>query len=143
MIRGETVEPFHYNYSATMFKNQTDFWTPENRDARYPRLAAIGTDSNTNNWRDGSSIYSLDAAYARLKYINIGYSLPADLTKRAGIENLRISLIGQNIFTLSKLNFLDPETSEFNNDVSLGAAANSGRLYPLPVFYGAGLDVTI
>jgi hypothetical protein len=142
MIRGETIEPFHYNYSATMFENQTDFWTPENRNAKYPRLAAIGTDANTNNWRDGSDIYLFNAAYARLKNINIGYTLPVNLTERAGIEKLRVSLIGQNLLTLSKLNFLDPETSEFNNDLGLGAASNSGRLYPLPIFYGAGLDVT-
>lgn len=142
MIRGESVEPFHYNYSATMFQNQTNFWTPTNRNAKYPRLATIGSDSNTNNWRDGSSLYALDAAYVRLKDINIGYTLPEKLTKRAGIESLRISVIGQNLFTLSKLYFMDPETSEFNNDLGLNTGSNSARLYPLPIFYGMGLNIT-
>ena len=142
MIRGETIEPFHYNYSATMFKNETDFWTPSNRNAKYPRLASIGTDSNTNNWRDGSNIYLFSAAYVRLKNVNVGYTIPNNLTKKIGISKFRVSLIGQNLLTLSKLNFLDPETSEFNNNLGLGVGSNSGRLYPLPITYSFGLDVT-
>jgi TonB-linked SusC/RagA family outer membrane protein len=142
LIRGEDVEPFHYNYGNTLFENQTDFWTPSNPGAKYPRLAAIGSDSNTNNWRDGSDIYSLNAAYARLKNVNIGYTFPADLTKKAGISALRISLIGQNLYTLTKLKFIDPETSTFDNSTGLQASSNSGRSYPLPIFYGLGLDVT-
>ncbi|WP_254070787.1 TonB-dependent receptor [Pedobacter sp. L105] len=141
-IRGEDMEPFHYNYGNTLFENQTDFWTPSNPGAKYPRLAAIGSDSNTNNWRDGSDIYSLNAAYARLKNVNIGYTFPKKMTRKAGIEKLRISAIGQNLYTLTKLKFIDPETSEFDSNTGLGAASNSGRAYPLPIFYGMGLDLT-
>lgn len=140
-IRGELVEPFHYNYGNTLFENQTNFWSPSNPGAKYPRLAVIGSDSNTNNWRDGSDIYKFDGAYARLKNVNIGYTLPADLTKRAGIQKLRISLSGQNLYTLTKMRFIDPENSEFNNNVGF-TNSNSGRSYPLPIFYGAGIDVT-
>ena len=142
MIRGEDVEPYQANYSATMFQNQTDFWTPENRNAKYPRLAESGTDANANDWGMGSSIYLFDAAYARLKNINIGYTIPERITKKLSIEKLRVSLVGQNLLTLSKLNFVDPETSEFNNDLNLNAGENSARNYPLPIFYGMGLNVT-
>jgi TonB-linked SusC/RagA family outer membrane protein len=141
-IRGEEVEPFHYNYGATMYEHQTDYWTPANRDARYPRLAAIGSASNTNNWRQGSDIYRFDAAYARLKNVQIGYTLPQPLTRKIGMERFRVSLIGQNLLTLTKLSFIDPETSEFNNNLNLGTGSNSARTYPLPVFYGMGLDIT-
>jgi len=141
-LRGETVEPFHYNYGATLYEHQTDFWTPSNTDAKYPRLAAIGSPSNTNNWRYGSDIYRYNAAYARLKNVNIGYTLPIKLTQQAGMQKVRFSLIGQNLLTLTRLKFIDPETSEFANNVPLNAASNSGRNYPMPVFYGAGLDIT-
>jgi hypothetical protein len=141
-LRGEEVEPFHYNYGNTMYENQTDFWTPTHPDAKYPRLAAIGSASNTNNWRMGSDIYRFDAAYARLKNVNIGYTLPGRLTRKAGIQKLRVSLVGQNLLTLSKLNFIDPETSEFNNNLSLNTGSNSARSYPMPVYYGFGLDIT-
>jgi TonB-linked SusC/RagA family outer membrane protein len=141
-IRGETVEPFHYNYGQTLFENQTNFWTPSNPGATYPRLAAIGSDSNTNNWRDGSDIYSFNAAYARLKNVNIGYTFPHDISKKIGMEKLRISLIGQNLYTLTKLKFIDPENTQFDNNTGMGIGANSGRSYPMPVFYGLGLNVT-
>lgn len=141
-LRGEEVEPFHYNYGATMYENQTDFWTPNNPDAKYPRLAAIGSPSNTNNWRFGSDIYKFNGAYARLKNVNIGYTLPSALTQKAGVRRARVSLIGQNLLTLTKLKFIDPETTEFGNNVALNSSSNSARNYPLPVFYGAGLDIT-
>jgi TonB-linked SusC/RagA family outer membrane protein len=141
-LRGELVEPFHYNYGQTLYDHMTDYWTPENTDARYPRLAAIGSASNTYNWRTGSDLYKYDAAYARLKNVNIGYTFPKSISKKAGMERLRISLIGQNLYTLTKLKFIDPETTEFGNNVSVGSSSNSARSYPLPVFYGAGIDIT-
>ena len=141
-LRGELVEPFHYNYGATVYQHQLDFWTPENPDARFPRLAIIGSPSNNNNWRTGSNLYDFNAAYARLKNVNIGYTLPQAMTSKIGISRLRVSLVGQNLFTLTKLKFIDPETSEFGNNVSPYSASNSARAYLLPVYYGMGLDVT-
>ncbi len=141
-LRGELVEPFHYNYGATLYDHQTDFWTPENPDARFPRLAAIGSASNTYNWRTGSNLYKFNAAYARLKNINIGYTFSRNVIKKAGIQKIRISLIGQNLITITKLKFIDPETTEFGNSLSLSSSSNSARSYPLPVFYGAGLNLT-
>jgi TonB-linked SusC/RagA family outer membrane protein len=141
-LRGELVEPFHYNYGATMYEHMTDYWTPSNPDARYPRLAANGSASNTYNWRTGSDLYKYDGAYVRLKNVNIGYTFPKSMTQKVGMERLRISLIGQNLLTLTKLKFIDPETSEFGNNLATNAGSNNARAYPLPVFYGAGLDIT-
>jgi hypothetical protein len=141
-LRGELVEPFHYNYGATLFEHMTNYWTPNNPDARYPRLASIGSPSNTNNWRNGSDLYRYNAAYARLKNVNIGYTLPAKLTQKAGMQRVRVSAIGQNLLTLTKLGFIDPETTEFGNNVSPNTGSNSARNYLLPVFYGLGLDIT-
>ncbi|MCQ6957794.1 SusC/RagA family TonB-linked outer membrane protein [Mucilaginibacter aquariorum] len=141
-LRGELVEPFHYGYGATVYEHQTDIWSPSNPDARYPILANIGSPSNTYNWRTGSDLYKYNAAYARLKNVNIGYTFPTRISKKIGMERLRLSLIGQNLLTLSKLSFIDPETSEFGNNLSPYSASNSARQYPLAVFYGAGIDIT-
>ncbi|RVU02390.1 SusC/RagA family TonB-linked outer membrane protein [Mucilaginibacter limnophilus] len=141
-LRGELVEPFHYNYGATLYEHQTDYWTPNNPDARYPKLAAIGSASNSYNWRNGSDLYKYDAAYIRLKNVNIGYSLPTSVANKMGMKTLRVSFIGQNLLTFTKLSFIDPETTEFGNNLGTNSASNSARTYPLPVFYGAGVDVT-
>lgn len=141
-LRGESVEPFHYNYGQTVFTNQLDFWTPSNTNARYPRLATIGSTSNTNNWRTGSNLYSFNAAYARLKNVNIGYTLSKAFTQKLGMQKLRVSLIGQNLLTITKLKFIDPETSEFGNNLNPSSASNSGRGYLMPIFYGVELNAT-
>jgi TonB-linked SusC/RagA family outer membrane protein len=141
-LRGELVEPFHYNYGQTLYDHMTNYWTPNNPDARYPRLASIGSPSNTNNWRNGSDVYRYNAAYARLKNVNIGYTLPSEFTRKAGMQRVRVSAIGQNLFTLSKLRFIDPETTEFGNSISPNTGSNSARNYLLPIFIGAGLDIT-
>lgn len=141
MIRGELVEPFHYNYGMTMYTHQLDYWTPQNTDARYPRLANNGTQSNTNNFRRGSDMYLYDGAYARLKNLQFGYTLPEGVTKSIGMSSFRLYVSGQNLLTLSKVKFVDPELSEFNN--SLGpSGGNSGRAYPTQVYYGLGLDIS-
>jgi hypothetical protein len=58
------------------------------------------------------------------------------------MSKLRVSLIGQNLYTLTKLKFIDPETSEFGNNLDPTSASNSARAYLLPVFYGVGLNAT-
>lgn len=141
MIRGELVEPFHYNYGMTMYTHQLDYWTPQNPDARYPRLANNGTQSNTNNFRNGSDMYLYDGAYARLKNVQLGYSLPDKVAKDLGLGSFHMYVSGQNLFTLSKVKFVDPELSEFNNSLNSNGSANSGRAYPTLVYYGLGIDI--
>lgn len=141
MIRGEQVEPFHFGYGGTMYTHQTDYWTPTNPGARWPKLAEAGSPSNANNYRIGSDLYLFDAAYVRLRNVQIGYSLPQSVVNRAKLQGVRFYLTGQNLLTLTKLEFLDPENTEFDNNTSLGGGANSGRAYPMPVFYGFGVDV--
>jgi hypothetical protein len=144
-LRGELIEPFHANYSFTMFDHQLDYWRQDNPNARYPRLAVNGSASNTNNFRKGSDLYVLNAAYARLKNVQIGYTLSPQLTQRLGIQKLRAYLTGQNLLTITKNRFIDPESSEFHNssnNLNATNGANSGRSYPTLIYYGFGLDVT-
>lgn len=141
MVRGELVEPFHFGYGGTMYTHQTDFWTPVNPNAKYPRLAEASSPSNTNNYRTGSDIYLFNAAYARLKNVQVGYTFQNKLIKNVGMQSARVYLTGQNLLTLTDLNFFDPELTEFDNATSFNTGANSGRAYPLPVFYGFGLSV--
>src|SRR5581483_4113521 len=103
MIRGEQVEPFHVGYSGTMFTHQTDYWTPSNPNAKYPRLAENGSASNANNYRVGSDLFLFNAAYARLKNLQIGYTLPSRITSKAHIQRARFYFTSQNLITLSKL----------------------------------------
>ncbi|MGM9790375.1 MAG: SusC/RagA family TonB-linked outer membrane protein [Candidatus Cryptobacteroides sp.] len=141
-LRGEQVEPFHADYGYTMYTHQLDFWTPVNTDARWPRLAKSGSVSRANNWAQGSDLYVLNAAYMRVKNIQVGYTIPAKFTRKFRCENLRIYFDTQNPLTISKYGFVDPETSEFGANMNNGNAANSVRNYPTLRYFGGGVNVT-
>ncbi|MDB5286793.1 MAG: TonB-dependent receptor [Mucilaginibacter sp.] len=141
-VRGEQVEPFHVNYSQVIYQHQLDYWTPQNPDARFPRLAASGSQSNENNFRRGSDMYLFDGSYLRVKNVQIGYTLPSGVAKTIGMRKVRAYFTGQNVLTFSGMKFLDPESTELGGNVTAGGA-NSGRSYPLPIYYGFGIDITL
>ena len=140
MLRGELIEPYHANYSYTIYKHQLDFWTPTNTEARWPRLAA--PDSNRNNYGNGngSDLFLLDGKYLRLKNLTIGYTLPKEWTKHLGMQKARLYINGQNLLTFSNNSFIDPESSEFDSKMST-SGANSGRSYPTLRYFGFGVDI--
>jgi hypothetical protein len=140
MVRGELVEPFHQNYSYVIYKHQLDFWTPTNTDAKWPRLSAPGSSSNANDYRNGSDLFIFDGKYLRIKNITLGYTFPKEWTGKLGMQKLRLYVNGQNLLTFSKNSFIDPESSEFSNQMTSGGA-NSGRNYPTLRYYGFGVDV--
>jgi TonB-linked SusC/RagA family outer membrane protein len=139
-LRGEMIEPFHGSYYYVMFEHQLDYWRPGNTDARYPRLVNSASPSYSNNYSHGSDRNLYNAAYARLKNLQIGYTLPRELTQKARINRLRVYASGQNLLTFTKNSFIDPESSEFGNSMNAGGA-NSGRNYPTLVYYGGGIEV--
>jgi hypothetical protein len=123
-----------------MFQNQLNFWTPTNTNATWPRLAAAGSTSDTNNYGYSSQVHMFNAAYVRLKNIAIGYTIPKSITNKIGIQKLHISMNAQNLLTLSPLTFVDPESTEFGNNMSSGGA-NSARSYPTLIYVGFGLNL--
>jgi TonB-linked SusC/RagA family outer membrane protein len=88
-------------------------WRPDNTDGTYPRLTI--NDPHNNNGL-ASTFWFRDAKYIRLKSAQIGYSLPASLTRKVGIARTRIFVQGSNLFTLSGLpEGIDPESPRVNN----------------------------
>ena len=75
-----------------------------------------------------------NAAYIRLKNLQIGYTLPTPLTLRWGIEKVRVYFSGENLWTgTSLVKQFDPET------ISGGYGGNA---YPLSTTLSCGLSVT-
>jgi hypothetical protein len=81
--------------------------------------------------RRASSYYLQDASYLRLKNLTLGYTLPLSLTRRVGVDSVRVYFSGDNLFTATKYRGLDPER------------AGSGNLvqYPQNKIYSFGLNV--
>lgn len=89
-----------------------DRYTPERYAAgetiKYPRLV------NTNdNWKYAGSFWIQDASYLRLKNLEVGYTFDSTkkIVKTLGINNFRIYANGMDLFTLSNIKNIDPETT--------------------------------
>ncbi len=140
-LRGEMVEPFHSGYSLTIYKHQLDFWTPTNTDARWPRLAAQGSNADKNNWGRPADYFLLDASYLRVKNVVLGYTLPKKWTSAIGLGKVRFYVNGQDLFTFTKNDFIDPESSDRNGNGDISGGSASGRQYQPTRYYGFGFDI--
>lgn len=100
-------------------------WSWENRDGEWPRLGGFSTNQTENDF------YLRDLTYFRMKNIMLGYTLPSQLTRRFYVENLRFYFSGENLFTITGYEGLDPEKSP-----------SSGDIYPTTRTYTIGVNVT-
>jgi hypothetical protein len=91
-------------------------WTGPGTSNFYPRLV-FGEDNH--NWR-ASDLYIKDGAYLRLKNIQLGYTLPAFITRKAGIQRLRFFIGADNLLTFTKYNGFDPEIGAGDPGVDKG-----------------------
>jgi TonB-linked SusC/RagA family outer membrane protein len=76
-------------------------WTPENTDAKYPRL-----DQNDNFSRALSSYYVEDGSYVRMRNLRIGYELPQSATSFLSRSSIYVQ--AENLFTITGYDGLDP-----------------------------------
>ena len=103
------TKPFAFDGNSPLYLVENS-WTPENTDAKYPRL---GIESRSNGGKM-SSWWIVNGAYLRLKSLQIGYSLPAKIINKVGIEKVRFYFAGGNLVTWSALPYLDPEMPDVN-----------------------------
>jgi len=80
-------------------------WTPENRETDFPRLSYVSDSWNTIP----STRFLYNATYARLKNIDLTYSLPKRLLRNASLSELRLRVTGENLLTFYRHKGLDPE----------------------------------
>ena len=119
-------------------ENVTGRWTPDNMDAKKPRAWNRSAQYwMTDGWPN-NTYWVRSSDYIRLKNLQIGYSLPAKMMKKIGIDGLRIYASGLNLLTLTSFKDFDPEAP--NSDPN-SIWVNS-EVYPLNKNLSFGLTVT-
>jgi TonB-linked SusC/RagA family outer membrane protein len=98
-----------------------------NTNASYPRVTLSGNAVNERT----SSYWIVPGDYLRFKNVEIGFTLPENVTTKLGIERLRIYLNGRNLATWSKIKNLDPENPN-----------QRGWFYPQQKIYNLGFNLT-
>ena len=110
-------------------------WTPENPNARFPRIGftagSIGSNYVDTMLEDGS--------YLRLSNVTLGYNLPAKFVARRGFRDMRLYVTGNNLYTWS-------DYSGYNPDVNSMGVSNTNRgidigSYPLARTFTVGVNV--
>jgi hypothetical protein len=81
-------------------------WTGEGTSNDYPRLA--NNDGN-GNFSKMSDFYLESGDYVRLKIVQLGYTLPLNLSSKIGADKIRFYVTGENLFTITKYTGYDPE----------------------------------
>jgi TonB-linked SusC/RagA family outer membrane protein len=110
---------------AQFYYGQT--WSAERPNAPYPRLSH----GNIRYWNyQKSTLQQINGAYARLKNLTVGYTIPAHLINRISISNLRIYFSGQDIWEKHSVKGgWDPESDTW------------GFNYPFQRYYSFGIDL--
>ena len=119
-------------WQALGMKYHSDYWREDNKGAYYPRVSWNGGRNTQTQTR-----YLQNAAYARLKNLTIGYTLPKELTRKVYIENLRFFVSGENLLTIT--NFTEAGDPEL---IGAGWGGEIGKTYPLSKTFSCGLSVT-
>ena len=121
---------------STSFKDHMDYFRAEdtasplgaNVNAYYPRPLFNNKNHKTQ------TAYLQNAAYMRLKNLQLGYTLPKSLINKIGLQNVRVYVSGENLLTITGISdTMDPETA--------GIGKQGGTVYPLSRVYSFGLSV--
>jgi len=130
--------PFERNKNnayGNAYKENLDYWTPDNPNASYPRLSAASNAYNTRY----STFWVKNTDYLRLKNVELSYSLPQSWMKSIKISGVKLFANAYNVLTLSPLKYLDPEmVANFG-----GTTSNTpyGSRVPDMKAYNVGLNV--
>ena len=108
-------DAYPFQNASTALVQHLDRWYEgnPNPNATHPRLSI---NQQSNNLQS-SSFWLVNAAYLRLKNIQLGYTIPVRLLKNTGISGVRVYANGNNVFTVSKMPVgMDPESPESTNN---------------------------
>lgn len=126
------------NVSEDFYLNR---WTETNRSTTYTRAVRDDKSGNTRV----SDAYVEDGSFVRLRNLQIGYTLPAALSRKLMLSRIRFYVSGQNLITFTKYSGLDPEIGQVsdpnNGNTSATVKGVDVGNYPTSRFYTLGLNV--
>lgn len=106
-------------------------WTGKGTSDRIPRFVR----ADNRNWVS-SDLLIHDGAYCRLKNLMISYTLPQGLTRKVSVDNFRVYVAAENLFTWTKYHGFDPEIS--SGGTSLGIDYG---VYPQARVWSVGFNI--
>lgn len=119
--------------TANWTTDALDRWQGVGTSNTFPRI--VHGDPN-KNFSNPSTFHYTDGSYLRLKTIQLGYTFPKDLSRKIGLQQLRIYMGANNLITLTKYQGFDPEIGGASYGIDRG-------YYPQARTFMAGINVNI
>ena len=114
-----------------------DRWHGEGTSNKIPRM----TSANPNgNWQS-SDLFIKNGSYMRLKTIQLGYTLPQNLTRVASIQRLRFYVSAENLLTITGYDGFDPELGGGDGASATAMGVDKG-IYPQSRTIYVGANIT-
>lgn len=117
------------SYALMADLNEVSFWEKPGDHPDYPKL------QNGDTWNSWVDRDVKKVNYLKLKTLVMGYSFPKKWIRKAGIDELRFFVSGENLFTWTNYSGLDPETVDITHGIDIM------ENYPLARKYTLGLTL--
>ncbi|SFW46579.1 SusC/RagA family TonB-linked outer membrane protein [Chitinophaga sancti] len=104
-------------------------WSPTNTGGSYPRVDTRAS-SSINGGLYSNTFWLNNSSFLRLKNVELGYTINANVLSRARINSLRVFASAYNLFTITHVKDYDPEGN-----------SGSGQFYPQQRIVNLGLNV--
>lgn len=107
-LEGDASRPFTNWWTEPLEYWSGKTWTPTRTDARYPAITLDGGRGYYNYYTSQNTQFN--AAYLRLKNIQLGYTLPTVLSNKVKLEKVRFYFSGEDVFEIHNVpGGYDPE----------------------------------
>ena len=102
-------------------------WVPglDNINAKYPALSSV--DNPNNNQR--STLWLRDASFLKLRNVELYYRFPESTLRNFNLTGLKLSITGENLYTWTPYNGMDPERSGFTYPSLRGISAGVSVIF--------------
>jgi TonB-linked SusC/RagA family outer membrane protein len=114
------------------------YWTGEGSTNKFPRFSS-GSHNNFKCNSYNSDIFIQDADYVKIRNITFGYDFKR-IFKNLPFQMLRVFVTGQNLFTFTGYDGMDPEVGTGALGYSWSSGIDTG-FYPSPKIYMAGVSI--
>ena len=114
------------------------YWTGEGSTNKFPRYSS-GSHNNFKCNSYNSDIFIQNADYIKIRNITLGYDLKRAI-KKLPFQMLRFFVTGQNLFTFTGYDGMDPEVGTGAPGYSWSSGIDTG-FYPSPKVYMAGVSI--
>ncbi|WP_102408108.1 TonB-dependent receptor [Parabacteroides bouchesdurhonensis] len=105
LYNADRMQGLDPSFSYNMYSETLNRWHGEGTSNSIPRMTTLRTNQNHRT----SDLFIESGDFVKLKNITLGYTIPNNLLKKISINNLRLFVSAENLFTITSYSGYSPE----------------------------------